>query len=389
MRDVAVIGVGMTKFGEHWEKSFRELGIEAGFRALLDAGIESKDVDALFVGNMSGGIFLEQEHISSMVSEAVGMTEHNVPALRVEAADASGGVAFQQAVLAVASGVYDTVVVGGAEKMSDLTSIGVTDAMASMGDRSWEGLFGATIPSLYALVARRHMAEFGTTKEQLAHVAVKNHRNGARNPYAQFRSEIKLETALHAAPVAEPLGMFDCAPISDGAAAVVVTTLERAQRHSEKPIVKVAGLGLATDTLALARRKDITTFKATVAAARRAYEMASVKPSDVDVAEVHDSYSIGEILAIEDLGFFKKGEGGRATEEGRTALEGEIPVNPSGGLKARGHPLGATGVAQIVELVWQLRGEAGDRQVKGARVGLAQNVGGVGGTAAVTILEVL
>lgn len=389
MREVAVIGVGMTKFGEHWEKSFRELGIEAGYRALLDAGIESKEVDALFVGNMSGGIFLEQEHISSMVAEAVGMTEHNVPALRVEAADASGGVAFQQAVLAVASGVYDTVVVGGAEKMSDLTSVGVTDAMASMGDRSWEGLFGATIPSLYALIARRHMADFGTTKEQLAHVAVKNHRNGAKNPYAQFRREIKLETALNATPVAEPLGVFDCAPISDGAAAVVLTTLERAKKLTNKPVVKVAGLGLATDTLALARRRDFTTLRATVAAARRAYEMAKVKPSDVDVAEVHDSYSIGEILAIEDLGFFKKGEGGPATEEGRTSLEGEIPVNPSGGLKARGHPLGATGVAQIVELVWQLRGEAEDRQVKDARIGLAHNVGGVGGTAAVTILEVI
>ncbi|MCD6383654.1 MAG: thiolase domain-containing protein [Thermoplasmata archaeon] len=389
MRDVAIIGVGMTKFGEHWDRSFRELGIEAGFKAIVDAGIESRDVDALYVGNMSGGLFLEQEHVASMISEAVGFTERNLPAVRVEAADASGGVAFQQAVLSVASGIHDTVVVGGAEKMSDLTSIEVTDAIASVADRSWEALFGATLPSLYALMARRHMVEFGTTREQMAQVAVKNHYNGARNPYAQFQREIKLSTVLNATPVAEPLGMFDCAPISDGAAAVVITTMDKAKEMGKDILVRVAGIGLATDTLALARRKTFTSFPATRAAAERAYKMAGVGPKDVDVAEVHDSYTIGEILAIEDLGFFKKGEGGIATEEGRTSLEGEIPVNTSGGLKARGHPLGATGVAQIVELVWQLRGEAEGRQVKDARIGLAHNVGGAGGTVAVTILEVI
>jgi len=388
MRQVCVIGTGMTRFGEIWDRSLIELGIEAGYRAMVDAGIESRDVDALYIGNMSGGIFMNQEHIASLISDAVGFTEYALPAVRVENADASGGVAFHEAVLAVASGMYDTVVVGGAEKMSDLTSMDVTDAMTTMSDTIWEAIFGATIPSLYAMIARRHMEEYGTTREQLAMVAVKNHHHGSMNPNAQFQREISLDAVLASEPVAEPLGMLDCAPISDGAAAVVLTTLERAKEVCGSPVA-VKGIGLATDTLNLGGRKDITSFRATVRAAERAYRMAGKGPEDIDLAEVHDSYTIGEVMAVEDLGFFEKGSGGKAVEEKRTYIGGELPVNTSGGLKARGHPLGATGVAQVVEVVEQLRGRAGERQVKNARTGLTHNVGGTGGTAVVAVLEVI
>ncbi len=387
-RDVAIIGVGQTRFGEHWNLTFRELGIEAGFRAMEDAGISSSRIEALYTGTMSSGLFLDQEHVSAMIAEVVGLTENQIPATRIEAAGASGGLAFHQAILDVASGLHDIVVVGGAEKMSDVVSNVATEFVASGADQAWEGLFGATMPSLFALMARKHMHDHGTTKEHLAQVAVKNHAHGAKNPLAQFQREITLEMAVNAPMVADPLGMFDCAPSSDGSASLVLCDMKTARELSDNPI-RVAGTGQGSDSLSLANRKEITSMRSTVAAARRAYEMAGIGPGDIKVAEVHDSYTISEIIAIEDLGFFKKGDGGFATERGETGLNSAITVNPSGGLKARGHPLGATGIAQINELVLQLRGDAGDRQVKDARVGLAHNIGGTGGTAVVNILEVV
>jgi len=388
MRDVAVIGVGMTKFGELWDKSFRELGIEAGLMAIEDSGITGKDIGALYVGNMSAGRFISQEHIAPMVAEQVGLTLGHVPATRVEAASASGGLAFRQGFIDVASGMHDIVVVGGAEKMSDVDPIATIETLASGADREWEAFFGATIPSLFAMIARRHMVQYGTTAEQLAMVAVKNHKNGSMNPNAQFQSEISLEAAMKAPFVAEPLRMFDCAPSSDGAAAVVLCALERAKEFTDQP-VKILGTGQATDTFALHDRKSITTLESTRAAARWAFEMAGKKPEDIDVIEVHDVFSIAEVMAIEDLGFVEKGNGGPAVEEGLTQLDGKYPVNPSGGLKARGHPHGATGVAQIVEIVTQLKGAAGARQVPDAKLGLTHNIGGTGGTAIVHIFEVV
>lgn len=381
MRDVAIIGVGCTKFGEMWERSFRDIIVEAGTQAIEDAKLNGEEIEALYVGNMSGGQFINQEHIGSLIADYTGLaSELHVPATRVEAACASGGLALRNAVIAVASGYHDVVVAAGVEKMTDVETGVTVDALASAADREWEGFMGATFPALYAMVARLHMHRYGTTREQLAQVAVKNHHNAVNNPRAQFRNEITLETVTNSTMVADPFTLFDCSPITDGAAAVIVAPAEEARKYTDSPVY-VLGSGQASDTISLHSRKDICTFGATVAASRRAYAMAGVGPQDVDLCEVHDCFTIAEILAIEDLGFVRKGEGGPATLAGDTAIGGRIPVNTSGGLKACGHPVGATGIKQAVECVEQLRGAAGKRQVAGARVAMTHNVGGTGGTA--------
>jgi acetyl-CoA C-acetyltransferase len=254
------------------------------------------------------------------------------------------------------------------------------DALASAADREWEGFMGATFPGLYAMVARLHMHRYGTTRDQLAQVAVKNHHNAVNNPRAQFRNEISIDTVKNASMVSDPLTLFDCSPITDGAAAVIVAPADIAKEYTDSPVY-VLGAGQATDTISLHNRRDLCTFDATVEAGRRAYRMAGVGPEDIDLVEVHDCFTIAEILAIEDLGFFKKGQGGPATLDGDTAIGGRIPVNTSGGLKACGHPVGATGIKQAVECVEQLRGVAGKRQVDGAKIAMTHNVGGTGGTA--------
>ena len=388
MRDVAIIGVGITKFGELWDKSFRNLISEAGTKAILDAGIEGKEIDALFVGSMSPGRFVGQEHVGALVADSSGLHVMNIPTTRVENACASGGLALRQAYISVASGMHDIVVVGGVEKMTDVIGGEATDILAMAADQEWEAFFGVTFPALYAMIARRHMHEYGTTREQLAEVAVKNHDNGLLNPNAHFRRKITVDSVLNATMVADPLTVLDCSPISDGAAALVLAPLDKAKQYTDK-IVKISGSGQASDSLALHGREDICTFKATVEAARQAYKQAGVEPKDIDLAEVHDCFTIAEILAIEDLGFVKKGEGGKATEEGRTRIDGDLPINPSGGLKAKGHPVGATGIAQAAEVALQLRGEAGERQVKDAEIGLTHNIGGSGATCVVHILEVV
>jgi len=387
MREVAVIGIGITKFGELWDMSFREIGIRAGLEAVYDANLSGEEIDGMFVGNMSAGRFIDQEHVGALIADYSGMTRDNIPATRVEAAGASGGLAFRQGFMAVASGLHDIVVVGGAEKMTDVGDVAANSIQDSAADQEWESTLGATFPSLHAMIAQRYMHEHGATREQIAQVAVKNHKHGSMNPNAQFRREIKLSAVLNAMLVAEPLGMFDCSPISDGAAAVVLCAMDKAKRYTDTP-VKVLASAQASDTLALHHRQDICTFTATKVAARKAYAMAGVEAKDVDFAEVHDNFTISELLAIEDLGMFQKGQGGKATEDGETALGGRIAINTSGGLKSRGDPIGATGVAQIVELVTQLRGTAGGRQVPDARIGLAQNVGGTGATSIVHILGV-
>ena len=387
MREVAVIGVGDTKFGELWDMSFRDIGIQAGLAAVNDANMAAEEIEALYVGNMSAGRFIEQEHVAALIADYSGLARDHIPATRVEAAGASGGLAFRQGYLAVASGMHDIVVVGGAEKMTDVGEVMASEIQSSAADQQWECTFGATFPALHAMIARRHMHEYGTTREQIASVAVKNHKHGSMNPKAQFQREIDLNTVLRSPPVAEPLRVFDCAPFSDGAAAVVLCAMDKARKYTDKPI-KITASAQASDTLALHAREDICSFHATKLAAQRAFKQAKLEPKDVQVMEVHDTFTISEILAIEDLGFFEKGQGGKATADGQTAIGGMVAVNTSGGLKARGDPIGATGLAQMVELVIQLRGAAGKRQVNGARVGLAQNVGGTGATSVVHILEV-
>lgn len=386
MRDVAVIGVGITKFGELWDHSFRSLIAEAGSKAILDAGIQGKDIDAMYIGSMSSGRFVGQEHVGALVADASGFSHLHIPSTRVEGACASGGLAVREGFLSIASGMNDIVIVGGIEKMNDVGGSSATETLATAADQEWESFFGATFPGIYAMIATRHMHEYGTTKEQLAQVAVKNHANGALNPNAQYRNTITLEQAVNASPVAYPLGLLDCSPVSDGAASIVLCALEKAKEFSKKPI-KIIGSGQASDTLALHGRKDICTLHSTVYAAKMAYNQAKIKPKDVSIAEVHDCFTIAEICAIEDLGFVEKGSGGSAVENKITTIDGNIPVNTSGGLKAKGHPVGATGVAQIVEITQQLRGEADKRQVKDVRIGLAHNVGGSGATCTIHILE--
>ncbi len=384
MRDVAIIGVGCTEFGELWDRSFRDIFVEAGVSAIEDANVQGGKIDALYVGNMSGGRFIEQEHIGSLIADYSGLAGLHISSTRVEAACASGGLALRQGIIAVASGYHDIVIAGGAEKMTDVEVETTTDALAAAADREWEGVMGATFPGLYAMIARLHMHKYGTTSEQLASVAVKNHHNGTMNPKAQFQNEISIDAVLNSVMVADPLHVFDCSPISDGASAVVLAPAEIAKKFTDTPIY-VKASAQASGTLSLHDRPDITTLDATVAAAKRAYMMAKLTSKDIDFAEVHDCFTIAEICAIEDIGFVKKGEGGKASMEGMTAIGGEIPINTSGGLKACGHPVGATGVKQAVEIVLQLRGEAGKRQIDGAEVGLTHNVGGSGGTAVIHI----
>jgi len=388
MRKVAVIGIGMTPFGELWDRSLRTLGIEAGLNAMVDAGITSEEVDALYVGNMSSGRFTNQEHISAVIADHTGLSARNLPAIRVEAGEASGAAAFRDAYLSVASEVYDVVVVGGAEKMTDVSDAMAHEIFAMSVDQQWEVFLGATVSSLFAMMARRHMHEFGTTKEQLAAVAVNAHKNGSKNPNAQYRNQVSVEAVTGAGTVAVPLGMLDCAPISDGAAAVVLAPLDIAKRMTDHPIV-IAGSGVATDTISLHHRETLTAMRSTTVAADLAYRRAGIAPEHVDIVEVHDNFTISGIMAVEDLGFVKKGQGGPAFEDGRFDIEGDLPVNTSGGLKAQGQPLGAIGIAQVVEITRQLRGDAGERQVDEPQIGLTQCVGGTGGTSVVHVMKVV
>ena len=384
-RDVAIVGIGATSFGEHWDKGLKELVSEAGFAAAADAGIRGKEIEFILVGNMSGGMFAGQEHVAALVADFLGLNP--TPSVRVEAACASGGVALRQGYLAVASGMYDLVAVGGVEKMTDVRGSLVTSILNGAMDTEWEAYFGATFPGIYAMIAKRYMYEYGLTRDQLAKVAVKNHYHASFNTLAHFRNRITVDDVLNSSLQADPLRLFDCCPVSDGAACVLLTSLERAKKYTDTPIV-IEACAQASGTLALFERKDICTIDATVEAVRQAFQQTKVTRKDIDVIEAHDCFTISEILALEDLGFCKKGEAGKMYDDGQTYVDGRLPVNTSGGLKASGHPVGATGVKQVVELTEQLRCEVEKgRQVKGAEIGLAHNVGGSGATAVVTILR--
>jgi len=380
MREVAVIGCGMTKFGELWKQSLRDIFVEAALKSMDDAGVDR--ISSMYVGSMTPGLFVGQEHIGALMADYLGTPQ--IPAVRVESACCSGGMAFRLGLFEVASGHSDVVLVGGVEKMTD--GADVTYALATAADQEYEVYQGVTFPGLYAMIARAHMHKYGTTRQQLAMVSVKNHHNGALNPNAQFRGEVTVEQVIKATMVADPLTVLDSSPVSDGAACVILASMDIAKKV-KKPAVKVIGTGAATDTLALHAREDITTLGAVKKSAEAAYMMAGLKPSDINLAEVHDCFSIAEICIIEELGFVEKGKGGLFTEEGHTSLNGRIPINPSGGLKSKGHPVGATGVAQVVEIVEQLRGEVKRRQVENAKIGLTQNMGGSGASSVVHIFQ--
>jgi acetyl-CoA C-acetyltransferase len=383
MRPVAVIGIGKTPFGAFPDRDLRSLAVEAGEKCLKNGHAAPSQIDAFFLGNFAGPSFAGQNHLAPYVSTALDI--HGVPSTRVEAACASSGSAFFHAYTGVASGVYDMVLVVGVEKMTSQPTPKVTEILAGAGDCAGEIKAGSTFASLFAMIARRHMHEFGTTREHLAAVAVKNHANGALNPDAQMRKVITMEQAMAGKPISDPLNLYDCSLISDGAAAVLLAPAERAGEFNDKP-VRVLGIAQASDFVALDQKPDITTFPAVRRASEKAYRMAGVDPADIQLAELHDCFTIAEIIAIEDLGFAPRGEGGPFTLEGHTARTGDKPVNTSGGLKSKGHPVGATGVAQICDLVLQMRCEAGDRQVPRHSLALAQNLGGSGATCVVTIL---
>jgi acetyl-CoA C-acetyltransferase len=404
-RGVAIVGSGMTRFHHtiHADKTSRELFVEAALEAMdsVDNGIQLDDVEALFVGNFSSDVFEKQGHTAALMADWLGLTPR--AATRIEDACASSGVAVNIGALAIASGAYDVVMVGGVEKMRNLSTEEVTDTLAMAADDLYEVAAGFTFPGLYAALATAHFARFGSNWEQLAAIAIKNHHNGALNPKAHFQSEI-METAVKRGErygltfenemeflksslnpvIAYPLKLFDCCPISDGAAVVLLASEDVARRFTDTPVY-LKGIGQASDAMALHDRADLTTLRATKLAASQAYCMAGVEADDIDVADVHDCFTIAEVLAIEDLGFFPKGEGGKAAVDGRTALDGDKPVNPDGGLKAKGHPVGATGAAMAYEMFRQLRGEAGKRQVDDVVTGLSHNVGASGATAVVQI----
>ncbi|MFQ5762135.1 MAG: thiolase domain-containing protein [Candidatus Bathyarchaeia archaeon] len=380
----AVVAVGLSKFGVLKDKSGREIFAEAAkeaFRSSPELN-PKKDVKAVFIGQYSGDRFESQAHTAPSVSDWSGLVP--APSVRIENACASSGVALRMGTMAIASGLHDVVLVGGVEKMSNLPTPEVTEILSLAADHPLEQWNGLTFPGVFALMATRHMHEYGTIEEQMARVAVKNHFNGARNPKAHIQKEIAIETALSSRVVAWPLKLYDCSLITDGASCLILTKPEMAKRFTDTPVY-IVGAGQASGTIGLYERSTFTSIPAAVTAAREAYSMARVKPEDVDVAEVHDCFTIAEIIAYEDLGFCKPGEGGRLVAEGRTSIEGDKPVNTSGGLKSKGHPVGATGTAQAYEIYLQLTGQAARRQVDGVEIGLTHNLGGSGGTSAVHI----
>ncbi len=384
MRSVAVIGIGKTAFGALASRDLRSLAVEAVENALRDAAIAPKQVEAFYLGNFAGPSFVGQNHLAPYIGMAAGF--EGIPCTRFEDACASSGSAFFHAWQSVAAGLYDVVVAAGVEKMTSQSTPRVAEILAGAGDMAGEGRAGATFPALFAMIARRHMHQYGTTREHLAAVAVKNHANAAKNPLAHMRKVITMEQALAGKPIAEPLTVYDCSLISDGAAAVVIMPLDQAKRYRSR-CAKVLAVVQTSDHVALDRKHDITLFPSVKAAGEKAYKMAGLGPRQIDFAELHDCFTIAEIIASEDLGFATKGEGGPLAASGATAIGGRIPINTSGGLKAKGHPVGATGVGQICDLVMQLRGEAGERQIAKHQIGLAQNLGGSGATCVVTILE--
>ncbi len=385
MRNVYVLGAGITKYGKS-TLTGRELALEASRKAIDEAGISATDIEAGFVGN-AFSISEKQGHMGPIVMSGLGIPD--APASTIESACASGGSAMREGWVNVGSGVYDCMLIAGVEKVSQLDTITATTFFSYASDFIFEGACGASFPGLYAAIARAHMTEFGTTQEQLANVAVKNHENAMSNPNAHLHKRITVDDVMKSAVVADPLKLFDSSPFSDGGAAVILCSEDFLRKTSGKTseTVMIRGSGRAGGTGALHQRDDMTSLNAAVLAGREAFKRANLTQKDIDFAEVHDCFTIAELIAEEDLGFARKGEAAKLTQEGYTSLKGELPVNPSGGLKAKGHPVGATGVGQVVEVFDQLHHRAGGRQVENPRIALTHNVGATGASAVVHIFE--
>ena len=379
---VGIVGIGHGRFGRRSDANVQELAFEPFRDALADAGgLSRKDIDALIIG--SSPEYHKQRSLPGVVAEYLGMNPQAT--WLTEAACASGSSAIRTAYMAIKSGMHDIVVVIGLQKMTELSTPEILALMGRVGDVQWESIFGTTFPGYYALYATRHMYEFKTTKEQMAMVAVKNHHYGTMNPKALFQKEVTVERCLSSDEVAYPLNVFDCCANADGAACIIMTNEKMAKKLNDTPIW-FEGMGCASAQMSVLRRPHLVGIPSTVEASKQAYKQANIKPQDVQVADVHDCFTIAEIMAYEDLGFCEKGQGGKFIEEKQSYIDGKTPVNVDGGLKAKGHPVGATGVSMTTEIVKQLRGEAGKRQVN-AEVGLTHNVGGIGQYCFVHILR--
>ena len=386
---IKVAGTGLTKFGELWSKDLLDLALEASNEAIKDSGLEKNQIDAVFVANMLHGKLAGQDHLGALVASSLGI---NGASFRVEGACASGGLAVHLAIQSLLAETYKNVLVVGAEKMTNASSSEIGSALMGAGSEQ-ERKAGLTFPALYALMAKMHMQKYGTTRKHLASVSVKNHYHASLNEKAQFPFEVTMEKVLESPVISSPFTLFDASPITDGAGAIVLSSDDTPRRWALTPSrwtgsnVFITGSGVATDTVDLASRKSLLEIAATKQASIKALKQAGVEIKDIHLAEVHDCFTIAEILAMEDLGFCKKGEGGEFIQKGHTRLGGKIPVNTSGGLKACGHPVAATGVKQIIEITHQLQKRAGKRQVHGANIGLTHNVGGSGATVVVHILQ--
>ena len=379
MRDVVIIGIGQTPVGEHWEKSLRHLAHDAIMAAMQDAGIET--ADALYVGNMLSGQLAGQEHLGALIADFIGL--RGIEAMKVEAACGSGAAALRVGLMAVASGMQDVVLVCGVEKMTDALSDEVTSGLATAADQEYEVSQGISFVGLNALLMRRYMYEYGVTKEQFAPFTVNAHRNGVNNPFAMFRSPVSESAYARAGMIADPINLLDSSPVCDGAACVV---LAPASKYRAKAKAQILASAVATDSLAVHDRRDPMTMDAVMLSSQKAYAEARLTPADIHLFEVHDAFSIMAALSLEAAGFAPRGRAVDMARAGEIAIGGRLPVATMGGLKARGHPVGATGIYQIVEVVAQLTGQAGANQVQGATVGMAQNIGGSGATVVTHIL---
>ncbi len=379
MRDVAIIGVGQTPVEEHWGRSLRHLGHDAIMAAMTDAGIDY--ADALYVGNMLSGPLSGQEHVGALIADFVGL--RGIEAYKMEAACGSGAAALRTGVMAVASGFHDVVLVCGVEKMTDALSHSVTAGLATAADQEYEVSQGVSFVGLNALLMRRYMYEFGVSKEMFAAFTVNAHKNGANNPNAMFQSPVKVETYLRAGMIADPINLMDSSPVCDGAACVV---LAPAASYRSRAKAHILASAVATDSLAIHDRRDPLALDAVQLSSQRAYAQARVLPADIKVFEAHDAFSIMAALSLEAAGYAPRGTGARLAADGEIGIQGRIPISTMGGLKARGHPVGATGIYQVVEVVQQMTGQAGKNQVPGATLGMAQNIGGSGATVITHIL---
>ncbi|MCD6518568.1 MAG: thiolase domain-containing protein [Anaerolineae bacterium] len=382
MRDIYIVGIGQTKVGEHWDKSLRELSLEAIRQALEEAQIELPE--ALFVGNMLSGQLSNQQNLGALVADHAGL--RHIEAIKVEAACASGGAALHMAYVAVASGLYDVVVACGVEKMTEAPPSKTTTALASAADALYEAEHGLSFVALNALLMRRYMHEYGYSREDFGNFAINAHRNAANNPCAMFPRAITQEAFIQAKMIADPISLLDSSAIGDGAAAVVVASEHFAKSRPLTPI-RIAASALATDSVAIHDRPDPLFLQAAYLSSQKAYAQAQVGPEEIDFFELHDAFSIMAALSLEAAGFAPRGQGVRLAIENEISLQGRIPISTMGGLKARGHPVGATGIYQVVEAVLQLRGEAGANQLQGCRLGMTQNIGGSGAVAVTHILE--